>query len=117
MNPAADIIIWILLFAGTGFSALGFIALLIFPDIRSRMYTAVRATLISAAAFSSAVIIFGLNALLEGSGYQYLTLILHTLFLFCVIVAASLVISGIILEKTRSPGILQNSPDHSCGRG
>jgi multicomponent Na+:H+ antiporter subunit G len=111
MNPAADILIWVLLFAGVGFAALGFTALLIFPDIRSRMYTAVRATIISAGASALAVIIFGLNALLGGGGYQYLTLILHTLLLFCIIVTASLVISGIILEKTRSPEFCTASPE------
>ena len=77
------------------------------------MYTAVRATIISAGASATAVIVFGLNALLGGGGYQYLTLILHTLVLFCVIVTASLVISGIILEKTRSPEILYGIRPHS----
>ncbi len=102
MNPAADILIWVLLVTGVGFAVLGFTGLLIFPDIRSRMYTAVRATIISAGASALAVIVFGLNALLAGSGDQYGTLVLHTIFLFCVIATASLVISGIILEKTRS---------------
>ena len=110
MNPAADILIWLLLVAGVGFAVLGFAALLIFPDICSRMYTAVRATIISAGASAVAVIVFGLNALFEGGGGQYGTLILHTIFLFCVIVTASLVISGIILEKNRFPESCTETP-------
>jgi len=110
MSPGADILIWVLLVACVGFAALGFVGLLIFPDIRSRMYTAVRATLISAGAGSLAVIVFGINALIAGSGSQYLTLALHTLVLFCVIATASLVTSTVILGRTRSPDPCQPSP-------
>jgi len=95
----ADISIWILLVAGTGFGLLGFVGLLIFPDIRSRMFTATRATLISASLITLSVIIFGINGFLGSNGNLYGILIIHTLFLFGILIVADIIISRILLEK------------------
>jgi multisubunit Na+/H+ antiporter MnhG subunit len=96
-----DISIWILLIAGAGFGLIGLIGLLIFPDTRCRMYTAVRACIISISATGLAVIIYGLNALQTSGGNQYFTLLLHTLFLLIIAVIGNYVVSGTILENTR----------------
>lgn len=95
----ADILIWILLAAGTGFGLLGFVGLLIFPDIRSRMFTASRATLISVTMVILAVIIFGINGFIEHNGDLYTALVIHTLFLFGILVIANVIISRILLEQ------------------
>ena len=52
----ADIIIWALLVVGTVFAGIGLMGLLIFPDTRSRMFTAFRATAIGLGAVALAVI-------------------------------------------------------------
>ena len=96
-----DLLIWILLALGVAFGALGFFGLLIFPDIRSRMFTAIRATLISVTAFALAVILYGINGFLITGGSQYVTLIIHTLFLYGVVVIADVSIARIIHEKSR----------------
>jgi len=95
-----DLIIWILLIASVGFGLISLVGLLLFPDTRSRMYTAVRACLISIGATGLAAIIYGLNALQTAGGNQYLTLILHTLMLVVVVATGNYVVSCIILEKT-----------------
>ncbi|MHB8162995.1 MAG: monovalent cation/H(+) antiporter subunit G [Methanoregula sp.] len=96
-----DLIIWALLFVGVGFGLIGLIGLLLFPDTRSRMYTAVRACLISFGATGLAVIVYGLNALQTYGGNQYVTLILHTLVLVLVVAAGNYLVSRSILEKIR----------------
>jgi multisubunit Na+/H+ antiporter MnhG subunit len=97
-----DLIIWILLFAGVGFGLISLIGLLLFPDTRSRMYTSVRACLISICVTGLAVIIYGFNALQTTGGNQYLTLILHTLILIVIVAIGNYIISGKIHAKTRT---------------
>jgi multicomponent Na+:H+ antiporter subunit G len=95
-----DLIIWILLIIGVGFGLISLIGLMLFPDTRSRMYTALRACLISISATGLGVIIYGLNAVQTPGGNQYLTLLLHTLLLVLVVATGNYVVSGTILEKT-----------------
>ena len=96
-----DIVIWILLIAGVGFGLISLIGLLLFPDTRSRMYTAGRASLISIGATGLSVIIYGLNALQVSGKDQYLTLFWHILFLVIVVAIGNYVVSVAIHEKTR----------------
>ena len=95
----ADIFIWILLVAGVGFGLLGFVGLLIFPDIRSRMFTASRATMISASLVTLSVILFGINGFVTTGGELYAALIIHALFLFGILAVAMIFISRILLEQ------------------
>jgi multisubunit Na+/H+ antiporter MnhG subunit len=97
-----DILIWILLFTGAGFGFIGLIGLFLFPDTRSRMYTAVRATIIGICSAGLAVIVFGLNAMQTSGGDLYLTLVMHTLILVAGVAAGTLIVSRIILEKTHT---------------
>jgi multisubunit Na+/H+ antiporter MnhG subunit len=95
----ADIIIYLLLITGVGFSGLGVIGLLLFPDIRSRRYTAFRASLIGFTATGSAVIIYGVYQFSASNRNVYLTLVLHALILVILVFAANMVISREILER------------------
>ena len=96
-----DMIIWILLVIGVGFCLVSLIGLLLFPDTRSRMYTAVRASLIGISSAGLSVIIYGLNALQTSGGNQYLTLLLHMLILIVIVVTGNYIVSRIIFEKIR----------------
>jgi multisubunit Na+/H+ antiporter MnhG subunit len=102
----ADLFIWVLLLTGAGFGGISLVGLLLFPDTRSRMFTAFRATVICLSAVVLAVVIYGLNALLAAEGSQYLTLTLHALFLLIVLVIGTLTMNALILERT--------TPDHAC---
>jgi multicomponent Na+:H+ antiporter subunit G len=105
---AADILIWILLAGGVGFGVLGYVGLLIFPDVKSRMFTASRATLISVSLVTLAVIIFGINGFLGSGGDLYAALVIHTLFLFGVLAIANVFIYRIILEQIPLPNFCRN---------
>ena len=98
----ADVGIWALLFIGAIFSGFSLMGLLIFPDTRSRMFTAFRATAIGFGAVVFAVMIYGVSLLTTTGGDQYLVLILHTLVLACMLAAGTWVMYGIIREKTRN---------------
>lgn len=97
-----DMLIWILLIIGVGFGLISLIGLLLFPDTRSRMYTAVRGSLICISLTGFAGIIFGLNALQTTGGSQYFTLIFNTILLVLVLAIGNFVVSSILLKKTRS---------------
>jgi len=105
-----DLIIWILLFVGVGFGLISLIGLLLFPDTRSRMYTAIRASLIAIGATGIAVFIYGLNALQTSGGNPYFTLLLHTVIMVLVVAIGNYVVSRTILEKTQ-PIICNPAPE------
>jgi multisubunit Na+/H+ antiporter MnhG subunit len=98
---AADLGIWTLLFIGTVFCGFGLMGLLIFPDTKSRMFTAFRATAIGLGAVFLAVLLYGFTLLQTNRGDQYLALVFHTLFLGIVLATGTWIIYGIIRERTQ----------------
>jgi multisubunit Na+/H+ antiporter MnhG subunit len=102
----ADLVIWALLFIGTVFCGFGLIGLLIFPDTKSRMFTAFRATAIGLGAVVLAVITYGYSLFATTGGDQYTALVLRTLLLVFVLTAGTWALYGIIRERTRgeTPG-------------
>jgi multisubunit Na+/H+ antiporter MnhG subunit len=102
MTFLADVLIWLLLAGGVCFSALGLFGLVIFPDIRSRMYTAVRATLIGVTAITAAALVYAVSRFLETNGGQYVTLALETAFLCAIIVIAVILLSREIERQVKS---------------
>ena len=105
----ADLGIWALLCIGTVFCGLGLMGLLIFPDTKSRMFTAFRATQIGLGFVTLAVLLYASSMLLTDGGDQYLALMLHTLVLVVVLAAGTWVMHGIIRERTR-----QEKPVSAC---
>ena len=97
----ADLIIWALLFIGIVFCGIGLMGLMIFPDTRSRMFTAFRATAIGLGAVALAVITYGYTLFVTTGCDQYPGLILRTLFLVFVLAAGTWMMYGIIRERTR----------------
>jgi multisubunit Na+/H+ antiporter MnhG subunit len=97
----ADLGIWALLFLGIVFCAIGLMGLIIFPDTKSRMFTAFRATAIGLGAVVLAVMIYGYSLFMTTGGDQYPALILRTLFLTAVLAAGTWVMYGIIRERAR----------------
>ena len=95
----ADLGIWALLFVGIIFCGIGLMGLVIFPDTKSRMFTAFRATAIGLGAVTAAVLTYGFAMLQAFGGSDYLTLIVHTLILAAVPAAGMWVMHGIIRER------------------
>jgi multicomponent Na+:H+ antiporter subunit G len=98
-----DGIIFLLLILSVVFGGIGVIGLLLFPDIRSRMYTATRASLISVSAITISVITYALLILISGGGSQYGTLILHTVVLLIVVVTANVMMYQTISDRINIP--------------
>jgi multisubunit Na+/H+ antiporter MnhG subunit len=96
----ADLIIWGLLFIGIVFSGLGLMGLLLFPDTRSRMFTAFRATAIGLGAVVLAVVVYGYTQFTATGEDQYGALILRTLVLAGVLAAGTWVMYGTIRKST-----------------
>ena len=96
-----DSIIFLLLVISVGFGGISVIGLLLFPDIRSRMYTATRASLISVSAITLSVILYALFELFSGGGPQYTTLVLHTLVLIIVVTGANVMMFRMISESCK----------------
>lgn len=98
-----DSIIFLLLVVSAGFGGISVIGLLLFPDIRSRMYSATRASIICISAITASVLTYAIFILISGGGSQYSTLLLHTLVLFAVTVAANVTMYRIISNRIKNP--------------
>lgn len=96
---AADIAIWLLLFASFCFGVLGFFGLLIFPDIKSRMFTASRAALIAAGLVITAVFVYSASNFLLSGQQIYVLLVLHTALLLAVLAAGTVMVTRIIKSR------------------
>src|SRR5512145_3349409 len=94
----AELLIWALLVIGTAFCGLGLMGLMIFPDTRSRMFTAFRATAIGLGGVIVAVIVYAYTLFTTSGGDQYPALILRTLVLVFVLAAGTWMMYGIIRE-------------------
>jgi multicomponent Na+:H+ antiporter subunit G len=99
-----DAIISLLLIGGVGFGGIAVIGLLLFPDIRSRMYTAARASLIGVNAVCAAGIVYGLFLFISNGQEQYPALVFHSVFLIFIVLAANFIISKIVLERVLLQG-------------
>ncbi len=98
MNMGIDILIWFLLLVGIGFALLAFVGLLIFPDIRSRRFTASRAALISTSLFAGAALVFGLYRYPDG-GADYLALVISTIILWLILALTLILVSRKVLQQ------------------
>jgi multicomponent Na+:H+ antiporter subunit G len=105
-----DSIIFLLLAISIGFGGISVIGLLLFPDIRSRMHTATRASLISVSAITVSVITYALFILNSGGGNQYGTLVLHTLVLLIVVAAANAIMYRTISDRINIPNACKGQP-------
>lgn len=96
----ADLVIWALLFIGVIFCGIGLMGLMLFPDTRSRMFTAFRATAIGLGAVALAVITYAYTLFMTTGSNEYTGLIFRTLFLVFVLAAGTWMMYGIIRERT-----------------
>ena len=99
---SVDAVIFILLVLSIGFGGIGVIGLLLFPDIRSRMYTAFRATVISISAIILSAIVYALSIFVSSGGDQYIILFSHSLVLLFFVAVANAVVYKTILDRTKT---------------
>jgi multicomponent Na+:H+ antiporter subunit G len=106
-----DVIIFLLLVISVGFGGISVIGLLLFPDIRSRMYTAMRASLISVSAITLSVILYALFEIISGDGPQYTTLVLHALVLIIIVMGANVIMFRTITDHVKIQKACQEQPE------
>lgn len=95
----ADLVIWALLFIGTIFCGVGLMGLVLFPDTKSRMFTAFRATAIGLGAGLLAVITYAYTMSLSPGDDRYLALLVRTMLLGFVLAAGTWMMYGNIRER------------------
>ena len=101
-NPLIDAVIFILIGLSVGFAIIGMIGLFLFPDIRSRMHTAFRATLISLGCLWTSVTVFALFIVLSRVGDQYIIFVLHSVVLLSIVIVANAVLYKLFRERTKT---------------
>lgn len=109
----ADIIIYLLMLAGVGFGGISLMGLLIFPDIHSRMYTALRAGLICVGAIVCAAVVYAVTLLSGMGGDLYFTFLSHVIFLAAVMAVGIMIINRQVLDKTRALVYCGTSPSQA----
>jgi len=95
-----DAFIFILLVLSIGFCGISVIGLLLFPDIRSRSHTAMRAGMIGCGAMAAAGILYSLFLFFTRGGSQYLFLCALIDVIVLVIILGNIGIGRIILHRT-----------------
>ncbi len=110
----ADLVIWALLSLGTIFFGVGLMGLVLFPDTKSRMFTAFRATSIGLGAGVLAVITYAYTRSLPPGSDQYLALIVRALLLGLVLAAGTWMMYGSIRERIGG-GPPERSRRHPAG--
>jgi multisubunit Na+/H+ antiporter MnhG subunit len=98
----ADILIYLLLIAGVGFGGIALMGLLIFPDLHSRLFTGLRASLICGGSVLGAAIVFGIYQFMNTGGDQYAWFILHAIILALIIAIGVTVTGRLVRNKTKA---------------
>jgi multicomponent Na+:H+ antiporter subunit G len=96
---AVEAILYILLIAAIGFGGISVIGLLIFPDIRSRTFTGLRAGIIALALVSAAGIWYGIFLWVTTGGMQYLLFALAAILMLVLVVVANRIAADTVCRK------------------
>jgi multicomponent Na+:H+ antiporter subunit G len=97
---ALDALLYILLLAAIGFGAISVIGLLLFPDIRSRAFTGLRAGILATALVTAAGICYGIFAWITTDGIQYLMYVLAAILMLVLLVFLNRIATDVVCRKT-----------------
>lgn len=98
--------IFLFLALSIGFAGIGIIGLFMFPDIRTRMYTATRAPVIGVGSMMLAGMLYALSTFFSGGGDGYLILFFDAVVLLGIVTAANTLMYRRILKRLKT--------GHSC---
>ncbi|MFA6362763.1 hypothetical protein [Methanoregula sp.] len=97
---AVDVFLYILLLAAIGFGWISVIGLILFPDIRSRAFTGLRAGFIAIALVTIAGICYGLFLWITTGGLQYLLYIIAIVLMCVLVVILNRIAANEVCRKT-----------------
>jgi multicomponent Na+:H+ antiporter subunit G len=97
-----DIILYLLLLTALGFGAISVIGLLLFPDIRSRSFTGLRAGLLAITLVTVAGITYGIYEwIMSGdTQYQYLLYAIGSILMLVLIVVLNRIATNIVCRSS-----------------
>ena len=101
-----DLLITLVLLAAVGFGAISVIGLLLFPDIRSRSFTGIRAGILATALVTAAGTCYGLYAWYLSGGIQYLLYVTGAVLMLLLVTGLNHIAAGILCRPplpVRSP--------------
>ncbi len=98
----ADILIYLLLIAGVGFGGIALMGLLIFPDLHSRLFTALRASLICGGSVLGAAFVYGIFRFMNTGGDPYAQFVIHAIILALIIAAGVTFTGRMVRDKTKA---------------
>ena len=96
---AVDVLLYILLLAAIGFGWISVIGLLLFPDIRSRAFTGLRAGIFAMTLVTASAICYGLFTWTRDGGMQYLVLVLAAALMLVIVVALNRIAADAICRN------------------
>ncbi len=98
---AVDAILYILLLAAIGFGWISVIGLLLFPDIRSRAFTGIRAGIIAMTLITASAICYGLFTWTTDGGMQYMVLVFAAVLMLVIVVTLNRVAADAICRNVK----------------
>jgi len=110
MDLLMDILITLLLLAAIGFGGISLMGLLIFPDIRSRSFTGLRAGILSIMLVTAAAICYGLYSWVITGGMQYLVFDLISVIAFGIVVVLDKKAADPVCAGAWSSGTARQEP-------
>jgi len=95
-----DIVISLLLLVAVGFGAISVIGLLLFPDIRSRSFTGLRAGMLAITLTAISGISFGIYQWLELGGLQYAEFAFGACFLLALTIVLNRIATDLVCRDS-----------------
>lgn len=106
-----DVILTVLLIAAIGFAGISLMGLMIFPDIRSRSFTGLRAGIISVGLVTAAAIGYGLYSWVVTGGLQYLLYVLVSVIALGIVVILNRMAAASLCAGAWRPGSSPKEPE------
>ncbi|HVP96044.1 hypothetical protein [Methanoregula sp.] len=95
-----DWVISLLLVVAAGFGAISVIGLLLFPDIRSRSFTGIRAGILAIALVTIASVCYGLFKWSNTGDLQYPLFILGALIMLALVIVLNRIATGVVCHSS-----------------
>jgi multicomponent Na+:H+ antiporter subunit G len=95
-----DWLISILLIIAVGFGAISVIGLLLFPDIRSRSFTGLRAGILAMALVTAAGVCYGVFKWVSTGGMQYLLFTLAAILMLILVVGLNRIAADVVCRSS-----------------
>jgi len=95
-----DVILYLLLLAALGFGAISVIGLLLFPDIRSRSFTGLRAGILAITLVTVAGMSYGIYEWITSGSIQYLLYAIGSIMMLILVLVLNRIATDIVCRSS-----------------